>query len=580
MERLGGTGGPAPITDALEFGGRYLIGGSFNAAGNHHAFNLASWNRDELFVSAPISGPSEPGVDNVVEVQVVGNPEVYPVLLHYRSLDGEGYFTSRMYQTLAKDGTFQGTVPGNLITELGFQYYITAGGGDETFVFPPGDPEDPAYTPAFTGVSLTAATFPTPAANQYVMMGMPFDPVQTTSQILTDAFGPKDISKWRFGRWDPQANEYVEYPNTDSFAPGRGFWLIQKSPRELTVQGVTTSTVEGVNIALQSGWNMISNPYNFPISWSISVELGPNVEDRLVARSGGGYADVDVLNPWQGYWVRNTAGELTAIRIPPTPAARKKSGDEGKPVDGKIWEIAINADLGEGPDHRYDHSNVAGVWTQAAAGVDKMDYYEVPAMPGDVSLFFEVEQDQKIHALSTDRREPFTRGASWDIVLRTDGRAKVDLAFSGAADVPAEYSVFLVTETGRVDLRVAATAVVTVGDGGETRLRLVVGDPEYVAEQEQSLPRPFALKPNYPNPFNPITKVSFTLPRESRVVVDIYDMRGRRVQRLVDDNFNAGLHEVDWLGQDDSGRSVSAGVYFSRMQSEGFVQTRKMTLVR
>ncbi len=201
-------------------------------------------------------------------------------------------------------------------------------------------------------------------------------------------------------------------------------------------------------------------------------------------------------------------------------------------------------------------------------------------MPGDVSLFFEVAQGEKVHALSTDRREPFTDGASWDLVLRTEGKAKVDLSFSGAADVPTEFSVVLLTASGQIDLREATAATISVGDGGEARLRLVVGDPQFVAEQEQSLPRPFALRPSYPNPFNPRTKVSFTLPRDARVIVDIYDMRGHLVQKLVDDNFGPGLHEVDWLGQDDSGRSVSAGVYFSRMRTDGFVQTRKMTLVR
>jgi flagellar hook capping protein FlgD len=501
------------------------------------------------------------------------------VLVHYRGADGEGFKTSRMYQTAAKDGVFQGTVPGNMIGELGFQYYITAGGGGETANYPAGDPDDPAYLPAYIGVTLTEEPLPAPPANQYIMMGLPFNPVQTTGAILTGAFGPYDKSKYRFGRWNPGTSKYDEYPNTEPFAPGRGYWLIQKNPREMPALGVSTSTVGGVTIDLLSGWNMISNPYNFPIAWS-SVGKGANVEDRLVARAGGIYTDVDVMNPWQGYWVLNTSGPLTTISIPPTQAMVKAAEPKAQPASDKIWEIVIDAEMGEGDTYRADQRNVAGVWTQATAGVDKMDFHEVPAMPGDVRVFFEREQDGKIHDLSTDRRAPFIDGASWDVIVRTENKARVELSLSGVADVPSEFAVILITETGQIDLRETDTATITVGDGGEARLRLAVGDPQFVAEQEQNLPRPFALRPNYPNPFNPMTKVVFTLPRDSRVVVDIYDMRGRRVHRLVDDSFGPGLHEVDWTGRDDNGREVSAGVYFSRMRTEDFEQTRKMTLVR
>jgi hypothetical protein len=111
-------------------------------------------------------------------------------------------------------------------------------------------------------------------------------------------------------------------------------------------------------------------------------------------------------------------------------------------------------------------------------------------------------------------------------------------------------------------------------------VRLVVGDPELVEEAAETLPQPFALLPNYPNPFNPATRLVFTTPRSGVVTVELYDVAGRLVRTLVDEVRPAGRHEVLWNGVDDSGRALSSGVYFARMRADGFEQTRKMTLVR
>lgn len=556
------------------------LGGGFSYAGNHSSYFLARWH--ENIVSPPgvpttAGTPATAGEDFTVSMNVTGNVGSYPVLLHYRHRDDEPYQVSRMLPTAAKDGLFEGIVPGSFVGDLGFQYYATVQNEFQTMAFPPGDPEDEFYQPAWTGVSMSNFSFAPPTPGQYVMMGIPFVPGASAQAILTGAMGSYDRSQWRFGRWDPTGNRYLEFPQMPDFAPGLGYWLIQKATRAISVNGVTTSTYGGVTISLKPGWNMISTPYNFEIAKS-SLTLGANVENRLWARSGGTYVEVQTMNPWQGYFILNTGLVDSEMNIPPTPAIVKTDGapaDKAVPVD-RSWEIVIGATMGE----HHDPFNTVAVGLQAAAGLDVQDAHEPPAMPGDVSLSFELIEDGRVHRLSSDVRGPFAVGEAWNLVIRTEGGGPVALDFSGVDAVPSEFNVVLYTETGEVDLRKADSTTVIVGDGGESRLRLAVGDPQFVAEQEQNLPRPFALRPNYPNPFNPMTKVVFTLPRDSRVVVDIYDIRGRRVHRLVDDNFSAGLHEVNWTGRDDSGREVSAGVYFGRMTTEDFEQTRKMTLVR
>jgi len=560
--------------NSLVDGDRLTFGGMFTTAGALPAFRVATWHEADLAIPIePTSGPAQAGQDYTFSINIEGDPGAHPVYLHYRLRDDDPYHVAVMTPSVSKTGTYEATVPGDFFGELGFQFFVSTVSSSGPVFFPASAPAEPA----FTSVVMVDESLGVPVANQYVMIGIPFVPDKSLEGLLTDAFGPYDQSQWRFGRWEPLTSSYREFPNMAAQAPGRGYWLIQKTPRDLPATGVSTSTVGSVVLTLEPGWNQIATPYNFSIPWS-AVTPGPNVANRLVARSGGGYMDVNQMNPWQGYWVINTGLNASFLTIPPTELTKQSTGPEARDslADDVLWAITLDVEHSD----RYDRQNIAAVAPNAVAGIDSLDCFEPPALPGDVSLLFEISENEMTHSLSRDMRGPFADGVAWDLVLRFPGGGLVDLDVSGAVDVPGDHEVHLLTQDGSVDLRQVQQVVVLVGSGGETRLSLVVGEPEYVQEQERCLPRPFALRPAYPNPFNPKTTLGFTLPRISHVNLDIFDVRGRLVRHLVDDSFEAGLHEVPWNGLDDGGRSVSAGVYFSRMQTRQFQQIRKVTLVR
>jgi len=83
-----------------------------------------------------------------------------------------------------------------------------------------------------------------------------------------------------------------------------------------------------------------------------------------------------------------------------------------------------------------------------------------------------------------------------------------------------------------------------------------------------------------PNPSSSTTSIRFLLPSSERVVVEVFDLRGRRVDRLVDEHMTAGEHTIVWDGRDGRGRDVGTGVYALRLSAGSIVQSRKVTLVR
>jgi len=85
---------------------------------------------------------------------------------------------------------------------------------------------------------------------------------------------------------------------------------------------------------------------------------------------------------------------------------------------------------------------------------------------------------------------------------------------------------------------------------------------------------------NHPNPFNPLTTISFTVDRARQVRIAVYSLDGRLVAVLADGPYCAGLHTVTWRGKDLAGRDVPAGSYLARMESEGLDEAVKLLLVR
>ncbi len=103
---------------------------------------------------------------------------------------------------------------------------------------------------------------------------------------------------------------------------------------------------------------------------------------------------------------------------------------------------------------------------------------------------------------------------------------------------------------------------------------------EVSATFDSGLPTVFALHNNYPNPFNPITNIMFDLPRPSHVRLDIFDVSGRLVRTLVNEDRVAAAHTVVWDGTDSHGGRVASGAYYYRLVSDTGTATQKMMLVK
>jgi hypothetical protein len=107
---------------------------------------------------------------------------------------------------------------------------------------------------------------------------------------------------------------------------------------------------------------------------------------------------------------------------------------------------------------------------------------------------------------------------------------------------------------------------------GEIVLNLT---PTSVEENNSSVLSDYVLFNNYPNPFNPSTKVKYQIPKISFVTIKVYDVLGNEVENLVNEEKPVGTYEVEW-----SGSGLPSGVYFYQLRAGEFVETKKMVLIK
>jgi len=188
---------------------------------------------------------------------------------------------------------------------------------------------------------------------------------------------------------------------------------------------------------------------------------------------------------------------------------------------------------------------------------------------------------------------------SADLVVRNLGNIPMNgmisvptpfvLSLNGAT-LPSDYSYTLEAATNAV-FSVSYTAptpavnfdgviIVSSNDANNPAVMIPLTVSASTSNEDPVVPTVTKLEGNYPNPFNPETAIRFSTREAGPVRISIYNLKGQIVKTLVNTDMAAGSHRVIWNGKDESGRSVSSGIYMYRMETPGYSKTLKMMLMK
>ena len=94
------------------------------------------------------------------------------------------------------------------------------------------------------------------------------------------------------------------------------------------------------------------------------------------------------------------------------------------------------------------------------------------------------------------------------------------------------------------------------------------------------LPEVFALHNNYPNPFNPVTNISYDIPEVAQVTLEIFNIAGQKVRTLAQGQHEPGRYRIQWDATNDFGKTLSSGMYIYRIQAGDFISVKKLILMK
>lgn len=425
-------------------------------------------------------------------------------------------------------------------------------------------------------------------SHEYRLVGLPGASNRSVSEFLTG----KQDQDWQVYRDNGQANNFfVKFDGSANFlfSTGRGFWIIQKGP--LTINTITPAApldaAEVTNIPLQPDWNIITNPFPAPVSWSAVQAVNGNFTESLWDFLGAtGFQKSNTLVPNKGYYFCNTNVNRILLQIPYSLVFTSAVSTAN---EATLWRVEVALSAGEFSDH----SASFGISHRAKADLDSLDERKPRALAVTPSVEFKRPSwDANYSIFATDIRPEFEESESWEFDVRVISRQTAQLTFSGMKKIPNYFEVYLLDADHAQSVNLREDSLYHFTPAAELmKFKVVVGRKENVQEQLSALalPKDFALGPNYPNPFsqtprfagNPTTTIPIEVPVASEIKLKLYNLLGAEVTTIYEGRIEAGRYSFNWDGRNELGNQVATGVYLYRLTtSKGASLMGKMILIR
>jgi len=535
------------------------------------------------------------------------NFDVFPI--PYQILSGTFEYTwggSEIYRTRRlsfRDSTFtsafQIAIPSDSTTVRGLKYRISLQTNYGQVNYPQ-DGMDHSWIEVTTTNETSAVALP---QKIHRMVSVPYvlaDP--SINAVLVDNFGVEDPYNWRLFDWSQNDTNYVAYTDStwqdrNGFNRGKAFWLITSQSQTYDAGSGCSPENESYYINLDPGWNMVANPFPYPVSWSDIEKTSSQISDpiyRSTVDSIGWVYYVQTLNPWEGYFVWNGDSSSRSLIVPPKEApARplKKQTTLANKYLSKYPDVSvlISADVRCGKFVDYD--NLFGIAENAAEQYDNYDLKEAPAIGDYVSLWIDNRDWKKFRgAYTVDIRKGGSDGCAWDIVIdyALEKPAEIlTLTFQQQTDLSENWLMYLFdsSEDIAINLKDHSEIFFSPVAGKQTRTpyKFVIGTEAFILQNSDEIPLvplEFELFQNYPNPFNAATTIAFNLPKRMHVTVKIYNLLGQSVKTLVDEEVSGGQHRIYWDGKNNQGNLISTGLYIVRLQAKDKVAVKKLLLIK
>ncbi len=349
------------------------------------------------------------------------------------------------------------------------------------------------------------------------------------------------------------------YSGITTTIPGEGYWMKNVGAETYIYPAIQFVTHDPISAA--QGWNMIGGYEDFVNATALTTTPpGQIVYPIYKYIPGLGYQTASTLVPCYGYWVKVSSGcqiNIPDLQVNETrkivdyfkddlPTGLATTGcPAGLPLSKVNWgKITITDASGSS----YTLYAVKGDSPNGGAIVD-LNQYELPPVPPAGVFDVRYSRGRVAEDINSSVQSIDLRGVTYPVKVKADG---IDIRLQ---DI-----------TGReINTNIKSGEAITISNPKIDKLMV----------EGKLLPDKYSLEQNFPNPFNPTTTIRFSLPKEVRVNLSLYNILGEKVKELKNEVMKPGNYVVNF-----NANALASGVYFYRIKAGDFVSTKKMILLR
>lgn len=424
-----------------------------------------------------------------------------------------------------------------------------------------------------SSTSSRSELMPTPglADTSYRMISLPGSYFSLDAGVIFDSVGTANTDWAVFEYRSEQENPLVRYTDRNPvlFEPGKALWYLSADTAMLSydAEAPELSREDEFNIELRSGWNMIASPFmQETVSWSVIQQY--NTIDQPIWSYDYQWSQVSGMQPFGGYFLYSEQADTLAIPYGDRPALNNQIAV--MKVDEPLLALGIKS----------PNSNPTKQTSIILANNVEAIKFPYPFIGFEKrALWFDISTSNQ--SLKSWKSSP-NRTDHNLIHLKVGGVASAgdQLELTQISSALDAYSALVLNPNTAQYHRFDNLSEL---DGfalkkGKFNYDIWVGDKhDLSALEEELLPKEFAIKSIYPNPFNPSTTISIQIPQESRIQVEVFDILGQKVANLHNGVLSSGVHQVHW-----NAAANASGLYLVRLISEeaGISRIQKITLIK
>lgn len=367
--------------------------------------------------------------------------------------------------------------------------------------------------------------------------------------------------------------------------PSKGYWLGCTENTIVDVEGVPVD--KQIKKELELGWNLLSNPFLLEISvdslifnngiesvrYNLAVDKG--WVNSIYKYNGNSYYSDEMINPWEGFWISVLKSNIS-IEF---PIHRNPSKSKLLKTNSATWAVNFTATSSKSKDL----TTSIGTNQNASKDFDnEFDKVKAPIPPSDKYISLNILHPEWNHILgekfAVDIINDLANDEFYTWELENESSEENVVLTWELENIPEEINIYIQkADRTYIDIKNNDSMILASGE----RFKVIAGDFQVDVKENFGAPQNFALHQNYPNPFNPSTMIKYSIPEESNIKIEIYNMLGQRVGVLVNVEKSVGYYETVW-----NASNLPSGIYLISIRAIGiqskssFNQVRKALLLK